>query len=38
MNMRAGVFAGWRVAWLCVACWIGSRATANGVGIGVVSA
>jgi hypothetical protein len=38
MNMRAGVFAAWRAAWLCVACWIGSRVIENGVGIGVVSA
>jgi hypothetical protein len=38
MNNRASVFAAWRAAWLCVACWIGSRATAHGVGIGVVSA
>jgi hypothetical protein len=38
MNMRAGDFAAWRAAWLCVACWIGSRATAHGVGIGVASA
>ena len=32
-----GVFAAWRVAWLCVACWIGRHVTANGVGIDVVS-
>ena len=38
MNRRAGVFAVWRVAWLCVACWIARRATETGVGIGVVSA
>ena len=38
MNIRAGVFAVWRAAWLCVAFWIGSRAIAHGVGIGVVSA
>ena len=38
MNRRAGVFAVWRVAWLCVACWIARRAIETGVGIGVVSA
>ena len=38
MNIRVGVFAAWCVAWLCAACWIGSRATAHGFGIGVVSA
>jgi hypothetical protein len=38
MNLRAGVFAVWRAAWLCAACWIARRATENGVGIGVVSA
>jgi hypothetical protein len=38
MNNRARVFAAWRAVWLCVACWTGSRATAHGVGIGVVSA
>jgi hypothetical protein len=38
MNNRAGVFAAWRAAWLCVACWIGSRVTGHGVGVGVVNA
>ena len=38
MNIRASDFAAWRAAWLCVACWIGRRASANGVGVGVVSA
>jgi hypothetical protein len=38
MNIRASDFAVWRAAWLCVACWIGRRATANGVGVGAVSA
>lgn len=38
MNHRASVFAAWRAAWLCVACWTESRVTAHGVGIGVVSA
>ena len=38
MNIRASVFAAWRAAWRCVACWIGSRVTARGVGVGVVSA
>jgi hypothetical protein len=38
MNMRASVFAVWLAVWRCVACWIGNRVTAHGVGIGVVSA
>ncbi len=38
MNIRVGVFAAWRAAWLCVACWTGSRVTAHGVGIGVMIA
>jgi hypothetical protein len=38
MKLRADVFAAWRAAWLCVACWIGSRVTAHGVGACVVSA
>jgi hypothetical protein len=37
MSIRAGVFAAWRVAWLCVACWIARRVIGPGVGIGVVS-
>jgi hypothetical protein len=38
MNIRASVFAAWRVAWLCVACWIGNRVIERGAGIGVVQA
>lgn len=38
MNMHAGVFAAWRAAWPCVACWTERRVTANGVGSGVVNA
>jgi hypothetical protein len=38
MNMRVSVFAAWRVVWLCVACWIGNRVTARGVGISVAPA
>jgi hypothetical protein len=38
MNIRASVFAAWRAAWLCVACWTARHVTAHGVGIDVVSA
>jgi hypothetical protein len=38
MNIRAGVFAAWCVAWLCVACWIARHVTGRVVGVCVVSA
>src|SRR6185369_3729348 len=37
MNIRASVFAAWRVAWLCVACWIASHVIGRVVGASVVS-
>jgi len=38
MNIRAGVFAVWHAAWLCVACWIARHVTGPVVGSGVSSA
>jgi hypothetical protein len=38
MNIRAGDFAAWRVAWLCVGCWIARHVTGRVVGAGDVSA
>ncbi len=32
MNIRVSVFAAWRVAWLCVACWTERRVTGRVVG------
>jgi hypothetical protein len=32
MNIRASVFAAWRVAWLCVACWTARHVTGRVVG------
>jgi len=37
-NIRASVFAVWRAAWLCVACWIARRGIGRGGAICVVSA
>ncbi len=37
MNIRVGVFAVWRAAWRCVACWTEKRATGRVVGVCVVS-
>ncbi len=37
MSCRAGVFAAWRAAWRCVACWIVRRVTESGVGIVAVN-
>src|SRR5271154_4304265 len=37
MNIRAGVFAAWRAAWLCVGCWIARRVIGRVVGLGVGS-
>jgi hypothetical protein len=37
MNSRVSGFAVWRVAWLCVACWIVRRVTGSGVVGRVVS-
>lgn len=36
MNIRASVFAAWRAAWRCVACWIGNRVIERGVGVCVM--
>jgi len=38
MSIRVGVFAAWRAAWLCVACWIARHVTGRVVGTCVVSA
>jgi hypothetical protein len=32
MNIRANVFAAWRAAWLCVACWTARHVTGRVVG------
>jgi hypothetical protein len=37
-NIRAGVFAVWRAAWLCVACWTERHVTGRVVGACVVNA
>jgi len=38
MSIRAGVFAAWRAAWLCVACWIARRGIGRVGGACVVNA
>jgi hypothetical protein len=37
INIRASVFAAWRAAWLCVACWTARRVTGRGVGACIVN-
>jgi hypothetical protein len=38
MNIRVRVFAAWRAAWRCVACWIAKRGIGRGGAAGVGSA
>ena len=38
MNIRASVFAAWRAAWLCVACWTEKHVTGRVVGACAVNA
>lgn len=38
MNIRASVFAAWRAAWLCVACWTARHVTGRVVGACAVNA